>query len=429
MDQDYLSKGRVIITAGRSLMALVAARSLGSRDIEVIGADCLAPNLLSMSRFSAANETYANPSEEPESFLDDLEEIVRKHKPTDHRPYVLMPIFRETSLIIEHQHRFAPYITVATTSYQSLEQVHPKDRLARTAQRLQINIPRTLLPHSSQELFNAKEHLAFPFLIKPYDASGGRGIKKVASDWELKQAFSENCQQFGRPPLLQEMVEGEDYCYAVLFQKGKRIVSSAYRNLYNFPRESGSGVMRESVDATVFDTVADSLLGPIGWHGVAQLDFRWDGEANHLPKLIEVNPRFWAGLFQSVEAGVDFPWLNYQMFCGDQLYPIQSSSTAGVKTKEPMSWYLSALEESFSEVTQFEVLSNQGRQAVEHAKGMRLGEAFSTLAGGIKNGIKIQDAYQHYLKVLKDADEAKTQMMDKDDPCYIGSSTESFHLK
>ena len=44
---------------------------------------------------------------------------------------------------------------------------------------------------------------------------------------------------------------------------------------------------------------------------MVEVDFRWDGFAE--PFLIEVNPRFWAGLFHTVESGVDFPWMLYEL--------------------------------------------------------------------------------------------------------------------
>ena len=55
--------------------------------------------------------------------------------------------------------------------------------------------------------------------------------------------------------------------------------------------------VRETVDAPEMEKVAAELMGSIGWHGVAELDFRWEGTAEARPNLIEVNPRFFGGTY------------------------------------------------------------------------------------------------------------------------------------
>jgi len=71
--------GRVIITSSRSLMALVAAHSLGKRGVEIIGADCVAPTMLHFSKYAFANEKYHRHTDDPEAFLDDIEAIIDKY--------------------------------------------------------------------------------------------------------------------------------------------------------------------------------------------------------------------------------------------------------------------------------------------------------------------------------------------------------------
>ena len=79
------------------------------------------------------------------------------------------------------------------------------------------------------------------------------------------------------------------------------VASMTYHNLRAFPPERGASVMRETVKAPRMEEIAGDLLGPLGWHGVAELDFRWAGTPDTEPFLIEVNPRFWGGLIQAVE--------------------------------------------------------------------------------------------------------------------------------
>ena len=39
--------------------------------------------------------------------------------------------------------------------------------------------------------------------------------------------------------------------------------------------------------------------------------------------LMEINTRFWGSLQLAIDAGVDFPWLLYQMACGNPLEPVK----------------------------------------------------------------------------------------------------------
>jgi predicted ATP-grasp superfamily ATP-dependent carboligase len=57
------------------------------------------------------------------------------------------------------------------------------------------------------------------------------------------------------------------------------------------------------------------LLGPLGWHGVAMVEFKEDDRTGR-PMLIEVNGRFWGSLQLAIDAGVDFPVLNGQLALG-----------------------------------------------------------------------------------------------------------------
>ncbi len=337
--------GRVIITSARSIMSLVAANSLGQKNIEIVGADCVEVTMLTFSKYVHKHEIYKNYLYDPEGFLEDLQQIIKKNKPTDNRPYILMPIFKETNLIVQHRELFEPDITVATPRRESLSKVHPKHHFARTAQYFKVQTPETFLPENKEELEEINQKIQYPVLIKPYDESGGKGIKKINDYQNLKEAFDENVNLFGQPPLIQKLSKGEDYCFTGLFQEGQLKASMAYKNLQRFPAESGSGVMRETIDDSPFIKEAKKLMEPIHWNGIAQIDFMWSGQADEVPDMIEVNPRFFAGLFQSVDSGIDYPWLNYLLFTG-KIIPEVPKANIGQKTKIPLAWALAAMQES-----------------------------------------------------------------------------------
>jgi hypothetical protein len=75
-------------------------------------------------------------------------------------------------------------------------------------------------------------------------------------------------------------------------------------------------VLREStaVDPRLRE-YAKRMLGPIGWHGVAMMEYKQDHRTGEL-FLMEVNGRFWGSLQLPIDAGVDFPHLVCQLARG-----------------------------------------------------------------------------------------------------------------
>jgi predicted ATP-grasp superfamily ATP-dependent carboligase len=409
-------KARVIITSSRSLMALVAAHSLGKRGVEVIGADCVAPTMLSFSKYALANEKYHRHTDNPEAFLDDMDAIIDKYQPDDDRPYVLMPVFHENYLIIQHKERFEKKIRVATPDKSMLEKVHPKDNLALTAKNLDVNIPETALPESESEMEEALKNIGIPCLVKPRDSSGGRGIYKVETENELKQRFQEIKDDFGDPPLIQALVEGKEYCHTVVYDHGHSGASGAYRNLHSYPADFGSGALREAIDPELFDKETEPLLKHVGWNGVAEIDYLWDGNKDHKPWLIEVNPRFWAGMFHSVQSGVDYPWLNFHLFAYGKLPEEKSWQISGKKTKEPFTWLLAIVEESIDIAADFDDIKATGKNAIKELKDKGVKAAFEALKSGLKGGIQLKEAFSHYKESVNEAREVESQFSGGDDP-------------
>jgi predicted ATP-grasp superfamily ATP-dependent carboligase len=411
------SAGRVVLTHGRSLMALAAARSLGRRGVEVIGCDDSPMMALSFSRYVTKTFLHA-PPDDREAYLDSLAEGVRKYAPDDGRPYALMPIHDQTIAIARDRERFAPAV-VAAPPIAAIDKVYPKDRLADTARRLGVAMPATAVVRAEAELEDAAAGIGFPMFVKPADATGGRGIAKIKAPEELTPAVrAARASGRGEEVLLQAPAPGEDYCLTALCRDGRIEVAMAYYNLETLGGAGGFGVLRETVEAGPMPEVAQRLLGPLGWHGVVQLDFRWDGDPATTPQLIEVNPRFWGGLFQSVESGVDYPWLLYRLATAGEV-PERPQPEIGRRTKVPMLWLMGAVEELAEDAGGFQALS----AAWEEAKGsMRRGQwwaGFGRLADGLGQSFTPNLDRAKLEAQWRRAADASPEMFNADDP-YAG---------
>jgi len=323
-----LTRGRAIVTYGRSLIALTVAQSLGRRGVEVIGGDDVGMTVLTFSRYAKSTFVHAPAASEPEQFIDDLEAAILRHKPHDDRPYVLIPCFQETRLIARHAERLGRHIKVAAPSFGAISAVDPKDNLMRTARDLGIRAPAACMG-TEWGMERLGSPSGFPVVVKPVRGVGGRGVRKIDAADDLETTLAEAACG-GANLKIQEYIEGDDYCLTALFDHGVLKASAAYHNIYQYPRGAGAGVVRETVCDRPFLKSVKTLFEPLGWTGVVEVDFRWDGVNE--PYLIEVNPRFWAGLFHSVESGMDFPWMLY-VLAATGVCPEPTPALLGRRTK------------------------------------------------------------------------------------------------
>jgi predicted ATP-grasp superfamily ATP-dependent carboligase len=403
-----LTRGRAIVTYGRSLMALTIAQSLGSRGVEVIGGDDVGLTVLSFSRYAKGSFVHAPAATDPDGFIDDLEAAIIRHKPDDDRPYVLIPCFQETRLIARHAERLSRHIIVAAPAFEAIEAVDPKDHLMRTARDLGLRIPRTW----TAEEWRADPG-ALPVMIKPVWGVGGRGVRRIDDAADLDAALSEAVEA-GETLLIQDYIEGEDDCLTALFHKGALKASAAYRNLSQYPRGAGAGVLRETVSEHPFLPTTEALFGSLAWTGVAEVDFRWNGNGD--PYLIEVNPRFWAGLFHTVESGVDFPWMLYELAVTGEI-TAPAEARLGQRTKVAGLYLLAAIQEVADSDEGFAQARGAWAAASRKFQSGKLLEAAAELARAAAEGPgDVARAAGHLRAALRSAKNAPNELFRSDDP-------------
>lgn len=345
---------KAIVTYARAWSALSATRSLGKKGVEVITGDEHGCAPATFSRYSKKSFRYPSPDREPGRFLDVLEGVCREHAGGE---LVLMPIHKEAYLIARHRERFEKLAKLALPRFDQIERVHDKGTLGEYAEAIGLPVPRTVVPRSPDEFKRALEGFPLPAFVKVRRSAAAVGVRKVESRAEALAAFDEFVRDFqlgdGSWPLLQQGVPGDDYCATFLFDHGQLRATMTYHNLRSFPARSGTGVLRETVQAPEIEAIGGELLGRLGWHGVAEIDFRWDREST--PRLIEVNPRFWGGLPQAVEAGWDYPWLLYRLAVDGRVDPVRPPAS-DVRTETPGAALLATLHEVIHDEPKLEAM-------------------------------------------------------------------------
>ncbi len=415
------SKGRAIVTFGRSYQALAAVQSLGRQGVEVVVCDEAPMMMAQFSKYSIGKFVHPPAKTEPEAYLDAMEKNVQEFAPEDGVPYVLLPIHEQTRLLAEHQERFAPHIRVATPQFAAIDQVDPKHKLIPTATNLDLPIPKTRRVADSNQLEAVIAEITFPAFLKLPHTSGGIGLHRVTSADELREAYRQTLENFDvadedRHPIVQEAVSGNDYCVTMLLQNGVVKAHLTYRNVKTYPWAGGSGAIRETVNAKPLVEVASKLLQSLGWNGVAEVDFMWDGTDDGEPHLIEVNPRFWGGLFHAIESGVDYPWMLFQMVTTGDI-TASSEAVAGTRTQVPMFGLLSAIRDIRHDL--LDEMQHHCEIGVRRIQGGSVGEGLRRIAHGLDRGLSLSERVKRLHIFLSENKDARTEIFSSEDPQAI----------
>jgi D-aspartate ligase len=190
-------------------------------------------------------------------------------------------------------------------------------------------VPLTFAADNEDEARAAAARLGYPAVIKPGDPIPfkrrfGRPVIVCQTPDELIDAWrsAADCE-----PLLQEVIPGDD---ATLWTVGSYTDASGSalglfcgRKLVQMPR--GFGTCRVG-EARWRDDVVEqalTLLSALGFHGIAQTEFRLDPRDERF-KLMEVNPRLWQWHGLARACGVDVPRIAYLDVLGRPQRPVRS---------------------------------------------------------------------------------------------------------
>jgi predicted ATP-grasp superfamily ATP-dependent carboligase len=323
---------------------IAAVRALGERGVHVtVGADrTRVPP--AWSRYCRGILTYPDPSADIDRFADHLLEEVA-HRRFD----VLLPLCDyTTAAIVLNCDRFEKHASLAVPTPEARKIAQDKFELAGLAGGRGIPTPQTWSITSAEEAAALAGKLQYPCVVKYRMGAGGAGLRFPGNRAELLACFNEARSRhdtvFDNTRLLvQEYIPGETHDVCALACHGEPRALVSQRRLGMYPPEGGSGIDVETTDSPELKSLAATLLGELGWHGPAQVEFRVDSRDGS-PRLIEVNTRFWGTLDLAIRAGVNFPYLACVMALeGDVVAP--SSYRVGLRYRWTFSYALKLLRE------------------------------------------------------------------------------------
>ena len=237
----------------------------------------------------------------------------------------LIPVSDKTCYpIAENKARLKDLTRVACPDKEMMDEVFDKSLTLRTAIRLGVPVPDTYFIEDLEDIFPLAHELRYPVVIKPRwswywkDGKAKAGVRKfVSSEEDLLLAYQEMNAEIPLP-LIQEVVRGEGAALFALTESGIPLATFAHHRLREVNPSGGASTLRESVPANgPVQEYGLRLLREIGWDGVAMVEFKLDARTN-VPKLMEINGRFWGSLDLAAQSGVDFSFLLFQQMMGER---------------------------------------------------------------------------------------------------------------
>ena len=311
---------QVFITDGHWRKSLAAVRALGKKNIRVTVGESTCLATAAFSKYCHRAVVYPSPLHRPLEFVDFL------HEELSHHPYqMLLPMEDETSdLISQYRSEFSRWTYLPIVSFEKLHVARSKDQVLQLAERLGIPTPKTWYIQDVSQLDGLKGSFPYPVVIKPKMGSGAVGLSYPKNPGELMEQYMAIHERFPYP-LIQELIprEGPGYGASLLLdERGQLKASFVHKRLREYPVTGGASTLRESVRHDNIRDMALTLLKALDWFGVAMVEFKLDPR-DGIPKLMEINPRFWGSLSLSIEAGVNFPYLLYRMSRGENFKPVE----------------------------------------------------------------------------------------------------------
>lgn len=299
----------VFVTDAQMRSSLAVIRSLGKQGLNVTAGEETKFTTGFFSKYCNHHVVYPSPKKHKTEFIDYMLNKIKNNKYD-----VIMPVADACLLpLIEHEDEISKYSKLALPPRQIFMKAYDKGNTLRIAIENGIPCPKTYFINSLNELENIKNKLEYPLIIKPCISSGSRGVELCKSEDELANKFAKIFAEYGKL-LIQEFIPyGEEIGVYVLcnFNSEPRAVT-VQKRIRSYPISGGPSTFRKTIKNDEAVRIAFNLLKIMGWVGVAMVEFRVDPRDN-VPKLMEVNPRFWGSLQLSILAGVDFPYLLFKM--------------------------------------------------------------------------------------------------------------------
>ncbi len=333
MTSRNLKSLRVLVTDAEMKHTLAAVRGLAQAGDTVITSSFKRFNLAPYSKDSKGFFRYPNPSTDEEGFIAAISrEIARR------RIDVVLPIGTESTIALAKHREKLPPVKLPIADYGQLLTAYDKAETFKLVQTLSVPCPKTYVPASLDEVKRIAKEVSYPVVVKIRRGSSSKGVVYPKDGRELLNLYQALHEQGKKSefldytwPIIQEFIPAKPGTagvgYFALLNHGELRARFMHARVREYPHSGGASTAAQSIpiDPAV-EGISLKILMALKWHGIMMCEYRLDAR-DGLPKLIELNPKFWGSLDLPIAAGVNFPALAARMAASGDIAPVLSYRT------------------------------------------------------------------------------------------------------
>lgn len=300
-------------TDGQERAVLAAIRCLGDAGFMVTGAATsrAAPGL--SSRRCAGELVVPDVAQDPRAFV----EAIGAHLKLERHDAILPGTDISVYALSEHRDRLGAHVAHGLPAHETVLGVFDKERIAREAQRFELDPPESRVCGNAEEAVAAAGPMGYPVLVKPtrsVTVSGGRLIRPSTS-LVFDQASLVRAQaKLGRC-IIQRRISGPVTSYAAVATDDGVLAPVVSRYARTWPAAAGSASFSGTIPAPprLHERVA-GLIEALGWRGIFELELieRPDGGLG----AIDLNPRVYGSMALALAAGSPLPAVWFSKLLG-----------------------------------------------------------------------------------------------------------------
>lgn len=324
--------GKVLVTDAQMRSSLAVIRSLGKQGIEVFAGEETRFATSFFSKYCKKYVVYPSPKKDKDDFVKNILDLVKKEEYD-----VIFPV-ADACLkpIVDNRDELSKYTHIALPENETFLKGYDKGCTLEIAIENDIPCPKTYFDLDS--VYEYKDNLDYPLIIKPRVGSGSRGFAICNSFDQLIHNYHDLEKEHGKL-LVQEFIPfgGELGLYVLFNFDSEPRAHTVQERIRSYPVSGGPSTLRRTIKNKKSEEavkIGFKLLKAMNWSGVGMVEFRIDARDGSL-KLMEVNPRFWGSLQLSILSGVDFPYLLYRLLMEGDVEPVMD-----YKEKVYCRWFL-----------------------------------------------------------------------------------------
>jgi D-aspartate ligase len=316
-------------------------RSLGRLGIPITLARESSQVLEKASRYVKRFIELPDINSEPEKAIDKL---IQYGQSVAVKPIAFFNGESDVMLFSRNRELLGKYFRIILADHELVSQLVDKNRFWELAVRYNLPVPKTIIPNSEPELYDAAWQITFPLILKPIrqriwhrpaylDAIGYRKAILIKNEDELKNIIG-IIPPINGEIMVQQYIPGPDanhydyHCY--IDKNGVPRGGIVGHKIRTYPIHFGQGCYTHYIDEPKIEKMCLDTLNTIKYFGAANINTkRHNGTGQDY--ILEINPRFslWT-IFDSL-CGVNLPLMQYLNALSMEIPDIKPSG-------EPQRW-------------------------------------------------------------------------------------------